>query len=347
MKTAASHFRKIKDTFNLIGAKTGIAVQYSQVNFLEEANKERKEAIELCKLTNNYISLVNLYFNTATDFRFVGNTQGRVDNIKQAIETNSKANRPLEIEHLLYTNLVVALLENDELHEAETYYEKVVSYKELNEAPQSRESFIEAKKWLLYKQGNYDEAITLGKEYLELKQKRHQYAETLFGYKFLKLVLEAKGDKLNAYDYSEGYAKLKDSMESAKNVRSLAFYQTLYETEKNSHRIEAQQKDIELLNEKSKVKSQYMIFGFLGVVTLFGLVLLVRSRNRAKENQLIQEQFSKDLLQSQETERTRIAKDLHDSVGQQLTLIKRKAQDENKMALANLTNNTLEEVRSI
>ena len=52
-------------------------------------------------------------------------------------------------------------------------------------------------------------------------------------------------------------------------------------------------------------------------------------------------------MQSQETERTRIAKDLHDSVGQQLTLIKRKAQDENKMALANLTNNTLEEVRSI
>ena len=46
-------------------------------------------------------------------------------------------------------------------------------------------------------------------------------------------------------------------------------------------------------------------------------------------------------------ERTRIAKELHDSVGQKLTLIKRKSQNTKQIELTNLTNDALEEVRSI
>jgi signal transduction histidine kinase len=61
----------------------------------------------------------------------------------------------------------------------------------------------------------------------------------------------------------------------------------------------------------------------------------------------MQEKFSQDLLMSQEEERIRIAKDLHDSVGQQLTLIKIKSQRLDQKELTVLSNNALEEIRSI
>lgn len=71
--------------------------------------------------------------------------------------------------------------------------------------------------------------------------------------------------------------------------------------------------------------------------------LLQESKLRTK----LREGFSERLLQSQEKERTRIAKELHDSVGQQLTLIKRKAQNVSENEISELTNTALEEVRSI
>ena len=69
--------------------------------------------------------------------------------------------------------------------------------------------------------------------------------------------------------------------------------------------------------------------------------------HQAKAKRALQETFSQSLIQSQEDERKRIAQELHDSISQQLTLIKKKAQKTNQEEITSLTHNTLEEVRAI
>jgi len=81
----------------------------------------------------------------------------------------------------------------------------------------------------------------------------------------------------------------------------------------------------------------------LSLISAFLLWLL----EQAKHKRVLQETFSQGLIQSQENERKRIAKELHDSVSQQLTLIKKKAQKTNQDDITALTHNTLEEVRAI
>jgi signal transduction histidine kinase len=91
----------------------------------------------------------------------------------------------------------------------------------------------------------------------------------------------------------------------------------------------------------------YKTWWFLSSVLLAFLVLAIYLLKQAQLRTQMQEQFSEGLLQSQEDERTRIAKELHDSVGQQLTLIKKTAQNKQQEDISNLTNTALEEVRSI
>lgn len=344
---AIESFIRLKDTFNIIGSKIGLSILYSQVMFLKEAEIERNEAIVLAKQIKAYNSLVSLYFNAATDFRFIGDTQKRVDNIEAALAVSDSANVPIQTRHLLYTNLVVACVENKDLSNAELYFKEVLKYPELNISGKSRESYIEAQKFLLYARGQLESSALLGEEYLTLKLARGQFAEILQAYKFLNTLNFELGNKAKAYDYLERYTQLKDSIRSAENVKSLAFYQTLYETEKRNQKIKTQESAIELLNAKDEIKNQYILFGSLGVFALFGFILLMRSKNKAKQTQLLQEQFSQDLLKSQESERIRIAKDLHDSVGQQLTLIKQKSQNAQQDDISKLTHLVLEDIRGI
>jgi signal transduction histidine kinase len=80
---------------------------------------------------------------------------------------------------------------------------------------------------------------------------------------------------------------------------------------------------------------------------LFGGIISYRSFTEIKKREQVQRKFSQALIQTQEQERTRIAKDLHDGVGQQITLIKMKAQNTDQTELSGLAHNALEEVRSI
>ncbi len=85
---------------------------------------------------------------------------------------------------------------------------------------------------------------------------------------------------------------------------------------------------------------------FLIITVLISSILFWMFRQQQLRKQL-QEGFSQDLMQSQEEERARISKDLHDSVGQQLTLIKQRLQEKGDTDISELTHKTLEDVRHI
>ncbi|TXE16145.1 sensor histidine kinase [Psychroserpens burtonensis] len=348
LKEAAAIFVKLKDTTNILGAKNGLAVLYSRNAFYEEAEKERNESILMIGKTDRYTALTNLYFNAAEDHKKIGDFKQQLLNIKAAFLANSKTNNAFLAEPIILTQLVNAYCKNDSILQAEKYFEDLNALFVKDESEDLKEQIVKAKRVLSFTKGDYENAIKYSSEFLSLLQnKKTHLGDIVAAEQFLAEAYKASGDDINYKKHLLNHYTLKDSLSNIQNVKSLAYYQTLYETEKRDLKIENQNANISLLNLKNKSKTQLLIFGSLGFLLLFGGIIVYRSFVSAKKRGLAQQEFSQQLIAAQEQERTRIAKDLHDGVGQQITLIKMKAQNSDQTELSGLAHNALEEVRSI
>jgi signal transduction histidine kinase len=347
LKEAVNIFTTLKDTSNILGAKNALATLYSKNAFYKEAKKERDEAIVLADKTNSNVSLRNLYNNAAEDCERIGDALNQIINLKKSILANSKESNEFLFKPVLLNKLIKAYAQTDSLDLAEEYFKDIELNYLSDTSDKNREYFVDAKRWISYGKGDFRNAIKYGQEYLELRKQKTGYEEIMFAEKFLGNMYEYINDVDNSNEHLIKYYKIKDSLSNVQNVKSLAYFQTLYETEKRDFEIENQKASIDVLNLQNKNKNQLLLFGSLGLFALFGGIIVYRSFLTSKQRQLRLQMFSQELIKTQEQERTRIAKDLHDGVGQQITLLKMKAQNTNQPELSNLANNALEEVRSI
>ncbi|MDO7171832.1 sensor histidine kinase [Mariniflexile sp. AS56] len=346
-KEAVPIFAKLKDTTHILGLKSQLSILYSKNAFYKEAEKERNEAMVLAEHKKDYINLRSLYHNAAMDYDRNGDFANQLVHSKKALESNSKLENNFLFRPFLITALLRAYVLNDSLERAEGYFKEVKANYDKDKTKDNEGFYYDAKRWLAYGNKDYNGAITYGLKTLELRKAKNDYLAIMLTEKFLADMYTYKKDSVNSNKHFVNYYSTKDSISSVQNVKSLAYYQTLYETEKRDIEIKNQKTNISLLNAQNRNKTQLLIFGSLSLVILFGGILFYRSFLHAKKQERSQHEFSQQLLKTQEQERIRVAKELHDSVGQQLTFLKMKTQNNDQTELSGLLGDTLDEVRSI
>ena len=355
LKEAATIFTKLKDTTNMLGAKNALAVLYSRNAFYIEAEKERKESILLIGKTNRYRALTNLYYNAAEDHKRTGDFKEQLVNVKAAFLANSKTSNAFLIKPKILAQLISAYCKNDSITEAEKYFEDLNALYVKDESEDLKQQIVKAKRILYFTKGDYKNAIKYSAEFLSLQQnKKTHLGDIVASEEFLAEAYKASGDDINYKKHLLNHYTLKDSLSNIQNVKSLAYYQTLYETEKRDFEIENQKANISVLNLENNVlnlknrnQNQLLTFGSLGLLLLFGGIIVYRSFLNAKKREQTQQEFSQELIITQEYERTRIARDLHDGIGQQIILIKMKAFKAGNNEISDIAYRALEEVRSI
>lgn len=165
-------------------------------------------------------------------------------------------------------------------------------------------------------------------------------------YRVQSMIDEGRGEYKSALANHQRYLALKDSVYQTQYDEKMAAMSAVYELESKQKTIALLEKDKQIQQDQLQQQRSLLLLGLLSV----GMVLLLIRFFHQRKTQKLREAFAQDLIKVQETERQRISKELHDSVGQNILFIKNHLKrlgtgpDE---PLAQSVDLALEEVRSI
>ena len=188
----------------------------------------------------------------------------------------------------------------------------------------------------LTKQENYSNALPYLNEGLKVSKDISHFEQLMESYKALSEYYAQTQDFQNAYDLSLESQKLKDSVLTKEQDQNMAEALTKYETEKKEREILEQKNTI---TKKNQQRDQ-ILFGLiaLGIISIITVLFFrnklkfqktIASQTASIQHQKITELHQKNkltalnsMIEGQEAERLRIAKDLHDSLGGLLSTVK-------------------------
>ncbi len=336
---------KARDTSRLMLAQHSRANLYGSMSFIKEANEVREDLIELAKKSKHYNLLQSIFYNMAVDYDELEDYQSMIQSLKQAAHYAERSNIPFEKNKILIAMFRV-YAKTDSLNKAKAVLDEIQKLPDYSNISADNFNYTAALAFYEYAKGNYQEGIALKEDLMNTNASINVVNQQSI-HSFLSKAYEKIGNTKKAYYHYKQYAALTDSINNEQNTKALTYYQTLYETKKRDATIKAQQSEIEFLDVKNKVKGQWMLFGGLGLLLGFIIIYLMRSRKYTRRQKQHQERFSQELIRTQEEERTKVARDLHDSVGQKLMLLTKKIKTFNSDIIDSLAKNTMQELRVI
>jgi len=350
-KKAYEYFEALEDYEYMYYARQGITTMFSMNGFYDKAKKERDKNIEKIKELGLEQHLVTIYYNQALDYKKLGNKNLFLEYLLKA--ENAMDQVPYGEVHsgskiYVYTKLVAYYSEEKNLKKTEEYINLLTHiYDQVPDDLVNQINYDEAMANFLYAQGNYTEALDFAKKKLENAKTLGHEEDILDSYRILSKIYEANNDYKSGLESNKNYSTLKDSIYNIATANRLAYYQTLYEIEKKENELLEKNTNIQLLQKDSESSKKRLIYSGIVLFTLFGMIMLYRNRLQIKSKKDLQEQFSRELLFSQEEERRRISKDLHDGLGQRLLLIKNNVVKTKDEDTKKLVETAIDEVRAI
>jgi signal transduction histidine kinase len=157
-----------------------------------------------------------------------------------------------------------------------------------------------------------------------------------------------------AYEYYVKHRELSDSILNAERLEQLAEQESSYDNrqEENKIRLLQQEALIKDLNLSQTKLTNAIILMLVVLLTIGGGIFLAYQRNRFQKRITLManeqsSELSKAIIKGEEEERNRIARDLHDGVGNTLALVKTIVSDKGYKDVQDLINRAHDEVREV
>lgn len=332
----------------MVYAQQGIINMFSMNGFFDKAKKERDLLIGKMRLLKLDTFLAGEYYNQAIDYKKVGKRELEYESLLNAekLYDQNPSNKSIFIG--IHSMLIVYYCAERQYDEAKKHLDflEALDYNFSGDIP-SEINYLAGKVVYLKSIGEFDLALTLAKRKLELADQLGIEDEIMAAHILLSEIYLLNGDPYKSIESARTASEIKDVIYNRSTANALLYYQTLYDIERQEKKLVEKSASIRLLEKDNEMFKKALLFGGIAILLFFGLILLYRNQRHLKTHKLLHEKFSQELLVSQEFERRRISKDLHDGIGQQLLVIKNKLTRDGDTDTRAMVDNTIEDVRRI
>lgn len=348
-------FQHAKDIYGALGDEEyvqfvngSMAILYSRFAIYKEAEEIRNSLIEYFKSKNDDVYTAVHIYNKAKDLEKQNRTAEQLDALLEA-----NALIPDDAAYYYEASIIKLSLsmyygDQGDFTKQQEYFTEVENI--LEKAPELKENnplYLSAKSMLMYSNGDFLAANQLAKESLRTAKESEDMGHLISAYLLLSKTYNKIGQPQLAYQTHQQLKGYTDSIFAANQAASFSYYQTLYETEKKETEILTQTHEIESIKQKNLARLRIITIMVAILMVSAVLIFLWKNLMHQKKKKEMQSKFAHELLKSQELERGRISKDLHDGLGQSLLLIKNKVSLSKDTNTGELLDSAISELRAI
>jgi signal transduction histidine kinase len=328
---AAEAFDELKDTANSIIAYQNLIAVLGQVKNHERAIVLGRKTLRLAEQQRDTLSVGYSLQNLVTDLIYTGRMDeatSYLDRLLNFGNTNSDQNLSAEI----YSTFGLYYFHKNDFAKAAGYFETAIQkaqsldnkyqlanhYNSLGQAYSRLGRFLRSK-----------EILTTGMNVARENHNKRAESDIALS---LSSLYDSTGDYAAAYNSLLLHAQLTDSILSGETRNYTSQLEALYETNRKENEILRLQKVQQQKDFAIKRRNTYLAIG-IGLIVLLIIILYLLRRNYGNKQKLAMQQAAlleekiktiekeqqvsslQSMINGQETERTRIAKDLHDGLG--------------------------------
>jgi two-component system NarL family sensor kinase len=300
----------------------------------DEALKDFERGVKLAEVDNDSRLTFHLYNNMALIYSEQGKKEEAKNQYENILKYAHKSGNPRELA-IAAINLSNLYLQDDNFELAHQYSDTALITFKVNQYSYELAKGYLGKAQIYLKQKKYNQAL----EYTKLAQQQvdstNDLEDAVGIHITLSNIYEGKGNINEAYSEYRMFKKLSDSLNDLRNTKAITEIQAKYNDEKKDAAIEKERnKNLELENanltlernsiEEKETAERRMIFGVVLAITIILIISIYFYAAYNRKTRTQQQLFSQQLIHDIEEERNRIAKDLHDDIGQSLSAIKSK-----------------------
>lgn len=330
LKAAGDHYLKainlcerVKDSAGMASNYANYGTVFSKMGDYRKSIRMKQKAVAFFQAQKQYDRLLIGYVGIGVEYGYLHEYDSSMAYYKKAVAITEQGIRNPNVEFDLYISMGGISLGMNRFEAARQYYSKASSIVNLNTDSSRRKMYIMASTPAFAPIRNVEEEIRQIKGYIPSYYAEHNLDDACDAYYTLYHIYYLQKRFDQSLHHYEIYDSLKSVLAREENRKYTAEMETKYQTQKKELQIKVQQKEIRQSNMLNGML--LALLGALGLGTAF-ILTRIKLKRKKKEAEL-QQQFTRQLIRNTEEERSRIARDLHDGISQELMLLKRQMSD--------------------